>query len=61
MIAAIAEKKNFSDRRDIKGLSQISLSLRWLESGFHMIAGNFFLNDHSDRSDHKETGLNLSQ
>ena len=37
------------------------LSLRSLESGFYMIAELFFLSDHSDRSDHMETGFNLSQ
>ena len=45
-----------------KVLSQRSLSLQSLESGFHMIARwTFFLSYHSDRSDHMETGLNLSQ
>ena len=38
-----------------------SLSLRSLESGFHMIAELFFFfsdrSDHSDRSHHMETGL----
>ena len=45
-------------------LSQRSLSLRTLESGFHMIAAItelfFFLSDHSDhsnRSEHMETRL----
>ena len=41
--------------------SQRSLLLPSLESGFHMITELFFLSDHSDRSDHMETGLNLSQ
>ena len=47
-----------------KVLSQRSLSLRSLGSGFHMIAELFFLSDrrdHSGRSHHMETGLNLSQ
>ena len=37
------------------------MSLRYLESGFHMIAELFFLSDRGDRGDHMETELNLSQ
>ena len=75
VIAAIAEKKKLHRTQRSYGnhssamatiaattiaeiekvLSQRSLSLRSLESGFHMIA------ELSDRSDHMETGLNLSQ
>ena len=50
VIAAIYEKKKV----------QRFLSLRSLESGFHMIAGIadfFFPSDHSDHSDHMETNL----
>ena len=70
VIAAIAEKKKTSAIAATtiteiqKVLSQRSLSLRSLESGFHMIAELFFLSNrsyHSDRSNHMETGLNLSQ
>ena len=60
----IAEKKKFSDHIDHKETtfqrSQWSFSLRSLESVFHMIAAvaeRFFLNDHSDRSDHIENRL----
>ena len=41
-----------------------SSSLRSLKSGFHMNTERFFLSDrsdHSNRSDHMETVLNLSQ
>ena len=70
VMAAIAEKKKKKKRQKkkrtsaiaattiadiLKVISQRSLSLRSLESGFHMIADIFFL---SDRRDHMETGLN---
>ena len=42
-----------------KILSQRSLSLQSLESGFLMIAELFFLSDCSDRSNHMETRLKL--
>ena len=77
VMAAIAErKKNFSDCSDhMKPLpsdrSKRQQSLRYIKSSisgivitaiagecFHMITELFFL---SDRSDHMETGLNLSQ
>ena len=56
-IAVIAEKKKFSYRSDHSDHMK-PLSSDRSESGFHMIAELFFL---SDRSDHMETGLNLSQ
>ena len=68
VIAAIVEKKKKLQRSQRsyettlqqwqRQQSHRSFSLRSLESGFHMIAELFFLSDHSDRSDHMETGLN---
>ena len=56
MIAAITEKKKFSDHMET---TLTAIAGEW----FHMIAmitaitEFFFLSDHSDGSDHMETGL----
>ena len=69
VIAAIAEKKKFSDRSDnnrwdikssISAIVVAAIAGEW----FPYDRLTFFLtehSDHSDRSDHMETGLNLSQ
>ena len=46
---------------DIKSSISAIFVAGYLESGFHMIAELFFLSDCSDRGDHMETELNLSQ
>ena len=71
VIAAIAEKKKFSDHMETtlqRSQRQRSLYISAIvvaaiaREQFHMIAAIaevffFFLSDHSDRSDHMETGF----